>query len=105
VIREGERIRFLDVGSVDWFESADNYVKIRVGSSEHLVRTTLQRLEQRLDPAHFVRIHRRIIVNLNHIREGRLGVAGDYEVVLEDGRILPVGRRFRDRLLLDNAFL
>src|SRR5215469_189924 len=105
VIREGERIRFLDVGSVDWFESADNYVKVRVGSSEHLVRTTLQRLEQRLDPAHFVRIHRRIIVNLDHVREGRLGVAGDYEVVLEDGRILPVGRRFRDRLLLDNAFL
>jgi len=54
VIREGERIRFLDVGSVDWFESADNYVKVQVGVAEHLVRTTLQRLEQRLDPARFI---------------------------------------------------
>jgi two-component system LytT family response regulator len=105
VIREGERISFLDVASVDWFESADNYVKIRVGSSEHLLRTTLQRLERRLDPAHFIRIHRRIIVNLDRIREGRLGVGGDYEVVLQNGAILPVGRRFRDRLLLEHASL
>ena len=105
VIREGERIRFLDVGSVDWFESADNYVKVRVGSSEHLVRTTLQRLERRLDPAHFLRIHRRLIVNLDRIREGRLGVKGDYEVVLQDGSVLPVGRRYRDRLLLEDALL
>ena len=105
VIREGERIRFLDVGSVDWFESADNYVKVRVGVAEHLVRTTLQRLEQRLDPARFIRIHRRLIVNLDRVREGRLGVRGDYEVVLQDGKVLPVGRRYRDRLLLDDALL
>jgi len=105
VIREGERIRFLDVGSVDWFESADNYVKVRVGVAEHLVRTTLQRLEQRLDPARFIRIHRRLIVNLDRVREERLGVRGDYEVVLQDGKVLPVGRRYRDRLLLEDALL
>jgi two-component system, LytTR family, response regulator len=105
VIREGERIRFLEVGSVDWFESADNYVKVRVGEAEHLVRTTLQRLEQRLDPAGFIRIHRRLIVNLDRVREGRLGVRGDYEVVLRDGKVLPVGRRYRDRLLLEDALL
>ena len=105
VIREGERIRFLDVGSVDWFESADNYVKVQVGVAEHLVRTTLQRLEQRLDPARFIRIHRRLIVNLDRVREGRLGVRGDYEVVLQDGKVLPVGRRYRDRLLLEDALL
>jgi len=105
VIREGERIRFLEVGSVDWFESADNYVKVRVGAAEHLVRTTLQRLEQRLDPAGFIRIHRRLIVNLDRIREGRLGARGDYEVILQDGKVLPVGRRYRDRLLLEDALL
>jgi len=105
VIREGERIRFLDVASVDWFESADNYVKVRVGAAEHLVRTTLQRLEQRLDPGRFIRIHRRLIVNLDRVREGRLGVRGDYEVVLQDGTVLPVGRRYRDRLLLEDALL
>lgn len=65
----------------------------------------MQRLESRLDPARFIRIHRRIIVNLDHVREGRLGVRGDYELVLEDGTVLPVGRRFRDRLLLESAAL
>jgi two-component system LytT family response regulator len=105
VVKEGELIRFLDVDAVEWFESADNYVKVHIGSAEHLVRTTLQRLESRLDPARFIRIHRRIIVNLDRVREGRLGVRGDYELVLPDGTVLPVGRRFRDRLLLESAVL
>ena len=105
VVKEHGRIRFLDVDAVEWFESADNYVKVRIGSGEHLVRTTLQRLESRLDPARFIRVHRRIIVNLDRVREGRLGVRGDYELVLQDGTVLPVGRRFRDRLLLENAVL
>ncbi len=105
VVKEGELIRFLDVDAVEWFESADNYVKVHIGSAEHLVRTTLQRLEGRLDPARFIRIHRRIIVNLDRVHEGRLGVRGDYELVLPDGTVLPVGRRFRDRLLLESAVL
>jgi two-component system, LytTR family, response regulator len=105
VVKEHGRIRFLDVDAVEWFESADNYVKVRIGSGEHLVRTTLQRLESRLDPARFIRVHRRIIVNLDRVREGRLGVRGDYELVLQDGTVLPVGRRFRDRLLLESALL
>ena len=105
VVREGERIRFLDVATVDWFESADNYVKVHLGTAEHLVRTTLQRLETRLDPTNFVRIHRRVIVNVAQIREGHLAMSGEYEVLLQDGTVLPVGRRFRDRLLLDDVAL
>jgi two-component system, LytTR family, response regulator len=105
VVKEGERIRFLDVDAVAWFESADNYVKVRIGSAEHLVRTTLQRLEARLDPARFIRIHRRLIVNLDRVREGRLGIRGEYELELDDGTVLPVGRRYRNRLLVESAAL
>src|SRR5262249_16456274 len=103
VDREGEGVRVLGGRGVGWVESAVNVCVGRVGSSEQLVRTTLQRLESRLDPAHFIRIHRRLIVNLDRIREGRLGAKADYEVVLQDGHVLPVGRRYRDRLLLENA--
>src|SRR5262245_39962551 len=56
VVRSGDVLRFLDVQDVDVFESADNYVTLRSGGAEHLVRTTLQRLEAFLDPGSFVRI-------------------------------------------------
>jgi len=48
---------------------------------------------------------RRLIVNADRIREGRLAVSGEYELLLQDGTVLPVGRRFRDRLLLENLAL
>jgi len=99
VVRSGDVLRFLDVQDVDVFESADNYVTLRSGGAEHLVRTTLQRLEASLDPASFVRIHRRFIVRIASLKECRHGRAG-YEAHLRDGTVLPVGRQYRDRLLL-----
>jgi len=99
VVRDGEVIRFLEVEEVTFLESADNYVTVRSGAAQHLIRTTLQRLEATLDPARFVRIHRRFIVNLSELRECRHGANG-YEAHLRDGTVLPVGRQYRDRLLV-----
>jgi two-component system, LytTR family, response regulator len=42
-------------------------------------------LERDLDPADFCRIHRSTIVNLDRIRELKVSVAGEYDVVLKDG--------------------
>ena len=51
------------------------------------------------DPEVFIRIHRRAIVKVEEIREVESLFHGDYEVVLRTGARLPVGRKYRDRLL------
>ena len=94
-----DRLRFVRVDDVDWFEGAGNYVRVHVGADRHLVRTSLARLEQELDPAHFVRIHRSTIVNLERVREVEPWIAGDYVAFLTDGRKLRVSRNYRDALL------
>ena len=50
-------------------------------------------LEADLPAAQFQRIHRSVIVNLARVRELR-----EDEVVLADGRTLPLGRAHRGRL-------
>jgi two-component system LytT family response regulator len=55
-------------------------------------------LEQRLDPARFVRIHRSVIVNLDRIKEMHPHFNGDYIVVLDDGRQLRLSRTRRENL-------
>ncbi|MCA9735827.1 LytTR family transcriptional regulator, partial [candidate division KSB1 bacterium] len=56
------------------------------------------RLEQRLDPAQFVRIHRSYFVNLDAIREMQPWSHGDYILILKNGEKLTVSRRYRERL-------
>jgi two-component system LytT family response regulator len=93
VVRSAGRILFLRAEEIDWIAAADNYVYLHAGGAAHLVRTTLKALEQKLDPARFVRVHRSAMVNLDAVRE----LAGG-EVLLRDGTRIAVSRSFRSEL-------
>jgi two-component system LytT family response regulator len=98
-VRSGGRIQSLRVEEIHWFEAADNYLRVHTAKAAHLIRETLSALERRLDPSLFIRIHRSAIVRIESIREVESLFHGDYEVVLGTGVRLPVGRKFRDRLV------
>ncbi|HNX50159.1 MAG TPA: LytTR family DNA-binding domain-containing protein [Thermoanaerobaculaceae bacterium] len=105
VVRMGGRVYFLRAPEVDWLEAEGNYVVLHVGKEKHLIRDTMCRLEARLDPGQFVRVHRSTIVNLERIKELRSTLDGELMIVLEDGCKLAVSRGFRDGLqrLLDEV--
>jgi two-component system, LytTR family, response regulator len=98
-IRSGGRIQSIPVDEIHWFEAADNYLKIHTARAVPLIRETLAELERRLDPDVFIRIHRSAIVRIESILEVECLFHGDYEVVLRSGTRLPLGRKYRDRLL------
>ena len=98
VVRSGGKILILRAEDVDWIEAAANYVKLHVSGRVYLMRETMTRLEQGLDPEHFVRIHRSTIVRVDRIRMLEPLFQGDYVVVLQDGARLPTSRTYRDNL-------
>ena len=97
-VRGDGRIFFIRPTDVDWCESAGNYVKLHVGRAVHVIRETLQNLEGRLDPSSFIRIHRRLIVNLDRIHELQPWFGGDQIVILKDGARLRLSRTFREKV-------
>jgi len=99
MIKDGVAIHFVEVPDIDWIEGADYYVTIHAGGKSFLYRESLRHLEERLDPACFLRIHVSAIVNLGKVREIRRGFGGHYTVVLADGKKLPVSRRRKKELL------
>ncbi len=105
VIKTSGRVVFLRVEEIDWVDAAGNYVRIHAGSESHMLRETMGRLEERLDPDKFLRIHRSTIVNIEGIRELQQQFHGDYLVVLKNGQRLTLSRSYRDRIqeLLDRS--
>lgn len=99
MVKSHGRVHFVSADEIDWVEAAGNYVRLHVGSSRFLVRETLTRLEERLDPSGFARIHRSALVNLDRVHEMRHWSSGEYLVVLVDGTELKLSRTYRDRLL------
>jgi len=85
---------FLAPSSIDWVEAVDDYVRIHIARTSHLVRGTLQSFVTQL-PSQFLRIHRSVIVNTERVREVSSTQQGDYRLTLQDGTKLPSGRSYR----------
>lgn len=89
--REG-RIELVDVADVEWIQSADQYVRIHTGESEHLMRQSMSELERALDPARFARVHRSAIVALDRVTRLETAGRGTGRVLLASGTWVPVSR-------------
>jgi len=92
------RVVFVRVGQIDWIEAEGNYARLHVGGATHLLRETMNGLEQQLPPAQFLRISRSAIVNLDRIKEVQPLFYGDQVVLLQNGTRLTLSRNYRDRL-------
>src|SRR5581483_5356330 len=69
LVRNGTKESFIDVNDIEWIEAADYYCCLHVGNKTHMIRESIKQLEQKLDTAKFVRVHRSAIVNIDQIRE------------------------------------
>ena len=85
VVRQGNRHTFVAASDVCWLEGEDNYLRLHTEGKSYLVRGTMKEAESELDPAKFVRIHRGVIVNVDHIAAVESSEAGHYVVRLADG--------------------
>lgn len=95
LVRRAGRITFIDTEEISRISSEEKYVRLHVTGKSYLHRESLQGIAARLDPAVFVRVHRGEILNMSFIRELHPVGHGDYEIVLQDGSRVPLGRTFR----------
>ena len=91
-VRSGAAIVPVAVEQVSHCEAVADYVAVHAAAGEHLLHLALSRLEERLDPQRFVRIHRGCIVNLDAVHRFRRLANGQLSAELKDGRALAVSR-------------
>jgi two-component system LytT family response regulator len=98
LIKSAGRVFFLKTDDIDYVAAEDYYVKLHVGRKAHLLRETMNQMEEKLDPAKFLRVHRSTIVNIERIRELQQHFNGEYIVLLQDGTELKLSRSRREQL-------
>jgi two-component system LytT family response regulator len=97
VVKEADRIFFVNVAELEWIEAAGNYVKLHAGRRVHVIRRTLDALEHRLG-ARFIRIRRSSLVNASAIQALEPYAKGSYTIVLRTGEQLVSSRYYVRRL-------
>jgi two-component system, LytTR family, response regulator len=100
LVPDRERLQLIDAASIEWLEADDNYVHVHTPARSYLLRRTLQDLLSQLGEQRFVRIHKSTAVNINSIESLTPLFKGDYEIHLNNGRILRLSRRYREALFI-----
>lgn len=97
-VRVGSRIELVLAEDIEWIAAAGDYAELHCGRRCHLVRETMNSLEEKLDPAQFLRIHRSRMVRVGCVQELRSIDNREYLVKLSDGSEHRSSRSYADRV-------
>ena len=97
-VRDGNRIVPIRLASLERAQGADDYVTISTTTKQHLVSIRLSDLEQRLQGASFLRIHRSHLINLNFVFSIEPYDAARLQVVMKSGVRIVASRTGSKRL-------
>jgi len=86
------QVRVVPVDEIEYVTASGPYAELHTSERGFVIRERMQALEERLDPARFLRIHRSVIVRLDRIDTLLRGGGGDYAVRLKSGVKLRVSR-------------
>ena len=80
----------IEIAAIDWIEVQSEYVYIHVGSEKTVTVQPLKKVLMLLPSADFVQIHKSFVVARRAILRYNATT-----VTLQNGTILPIGRRFK----------
>lgn len=80
------RLIFVDTAAIQCIEARGNYIVLHAAEQSHLLRATLQQAEAMLDPAAFMRVHRSILINTQHLRELQRAAGGEFQLTMANGQ-------------------
>ncbi len=98
LVRKLGREFLLNASEIEWLQASGNYVNLHVRGRDYPLRATMAGIEERLDPARFVRVHRSYFVNLDYLAEIEPLETGDARLQMRDGARIACSRRYRAAL-------
>lgn len=96
-VQTGNKLLAVNVPDILWLQAEKDYTWLITAEKRHLSSYGLGQLEQKLDPAQFLRVHRSSIIHLQHIREIEKQPSG-YDVIMQNGDLVRVSRSYLEEI-------
>ena len=92
-VKNRKRLEKILLRDILWVEAYDIYAQIKTNTAQYLLGHSLKAVEERFPAAHFMRVHRSYLVNLEKIQ------AIEEQELIIDGLRIPVGKTYREALM------
>lgn len=102
-VQKSEKLVNLPVQNIIHLEASKDYTIISTKSEQFVSSTGISKLEEKLDPEIFIRIHRSTIINLQKLTEIEKFGSGNLAARMENGKTFAISRSYaksiRDRIV------
>jgi hypothetical protein len=95
-VTKGNQVFKLDLAKIACIKASGDYVELCTGSGSYLKHGTISSYEKELDKGTFVRVHRSVIVNRDHIVSVSGPSKGQFWIKLRDGQEIRSSRGYRE---------
>ena len=95
LVRDSGVVKVIPFDDIDWVDAAGDYMCVHAEGETHILRSTMAKLQQQLDPSVFLRVHRSALVNVNRVQEIAVHANGEYRLTLVSGDVLKSSRRYK----------
>ncbi len=97
-VQKSEKLLNLEVSDIMHLEASGDYTILTTKTDQFLSSSGIGKLEEKLDPEKFIRIHRSTIINLNYLKEIEKHFNGGLIVKMENGKTFPVSRTYAKQI-------
>lgn len=97
-VRTGRAVTFVEIKDVKYVIASGSYIDIFTSEKTIVHRSSLNQLLEEVRASNLVRIHRSSIVNLDCVSKVIRSATGDFEVKMNDGKLLRVSKSYRNAL-------
>lgn len=94
-VKIGLKTISLKVETIEFLSTEKPYSVINADGKKYLDNRTLKDFESILTSRHFVRVHRSTIINRNFVKELKSRQNGDYDCMLQSGKIVRFSRHYK----------
>jgi len=98
LIRDREQVHVIAVEHVECIEAQGDYLAIHVDGKCHLKPQRISEIEEQLDPARFLRVHRSFIISLAHLQAIERPGPDRHAARLRSGKRVPISRSGYEKL-------
>ncbi len=95
-LKVGTKIKFIAPGKVRYIKAQGDRVLVNTLDEEFSMRARISVIADLLDMDYFVRVHRSALLNVNHIKEMKPRLHGDYELIMQDGAVFRSSASYRE---------
>ncbi len=98
-VRQGNKTSIVDPKDIFYISASGYYAEIFTASKKHVLRESLNNLEELLNPANFVRVHRSTIINLNFVKEIIHSDYAEIDAKMEDDTLIRISKSHKKEFL------